>query len=113
VAGGQSGALSPLPTPTTAQTSVPGLSSFQAKFASKKGHHGSGSTIAGILSGVLGGIVWIAGTIALILWRQRVKRRKATRAAAAVIFGNRAVPLQEKRNRDDPPPEDIVVPSAI
>ena len=32
----------------------------------------------------------------LVLWRQCDKRRKATRAAAAVILGNRAVPLQEK-----------------
>ena len=39
---------------------------------------------------------------------------KTTRAAAAVILGNRGVPLQEKvskRNQDYPPPD--VVPSAI
>src|SRR6266852_8954781 len=110
VAAGQSGTLSPLPTPTTTQTSVPGLSSSQAQFMSKKSHHSSNT--AAIVGGVLGGIVFIALTVVLMLWRQRIKRRKATRAAAAVILGNRAVPLQEKvskRNQDDPTPD--VVPS--
>jgi hypothetical protein len=113
VAGGQSGTFSPLPTPTTTETSIPGLSASQAQFASKDNGHHSNKTAA-IVGGVLGGIVFIVLTIGLMLWRQRVKRRKATRAAAAVIFGSRAVPLQEKvskRNRDDPPPD--VVSSAI
>lgn len=110
MAAGQSGTFSPVPTPTTSQTAVPGLSSAQVQFISKKGHHGN--NIGAIVGGVLGGIVFIVSTIALMLWRQRIKRRKATSAAAAVIFGNRAVPLQEKkRNRDDPPPD--VIPSAI
>ena len=103
VAGGQSGTLSPIPTPATTQTSVPGLSNSQAQFANKsKGH---GSNTAAIVGGVLGGIVFIVLTVGLMLWRQRVKRRKATRAAAAVILGNRAVPLQEKKNREDPQPD--------
>jgi hypothetical protein len=109
VAGGQSGTLSPLPTPTTTQTSVPGLSSSQAKFSENGGHHSN--NIAAIVGGVLGGIFFIGLTIALMLWRQRIKRRKATRAAAAVILGNRGVPLQEKRNREDSLPG--VIPSAI
>jgi len=105
-AGGQSGTFSPLPTPTTTQTSVPGLSSSQAQFLSKSNSHSNKT--AAIVGGVLGGIVFIVLTIVLMLWGQRIKRRKATRAAAAVMFGSRAVPLQEKvskRNRDDPPPD--------
>jgi hypothetical protein len=98
VAGDQSGTLSPLPSPTTTQTSVPGLSDSQAQFAEGKGHH---ANRAAIIGGVLGGIVFIVLTVGLMLWRQRIKRRKATRAAAAVILGNRGVPLQEKKNRDD------------
>jgi hypothetical protein len=103
VAGGQSGTLSPIPTPTTTQTSVPGLSNSQAQFVNKGNGHGSNT--AAIIGGVLGGIVFIVLTVGLMLWRQRVKRRKATRAAAAVILGNRAVPLQEKKNREDPHPD--------
>jgi tellurite resistance protein TehA-like permease len=112
VAAGQPGTLSPLPTPTTTQTSVPGLSSYQAQFAKDNGHHSNKT--AAIVGGVLGGIIFIVLTIVLMLWGQRIKRRKATRAAAAVIFGNHAVPLQEKvskRNQDDLPPD--VVSSAI
>lgn len=109
VAGGQSGTLSPLPTPTTTQTSVPGLSSVQAQFASKSLSHHSNNTGA-IVGGVLGGIVFIVSTIVLMLWIQRVKRRRATRAAAAVILGNHAVPLQEKvsRRNQDEPPSDVI-----
>ena len=113
VAGGQSGTLSPLPTAKTTQTNVPGLSSSQVHFIKGKGRHGSNT--AAIVGGVLGGIVFIALTVTLMLWRQRVKRRKATRKAASVILGHRisAVPLQEKkRNRDDPLPPDAI-PSAI
>jgi hypothetical protein len=112
-AAGQSGTLFPLPTPTTTQTSVPGLSSSQAQFTSKDHGHHSNKTAA-IAGGVLGGIVFIVLTIVLMLWRQRIKRRKSTRAAAAVIFGDRPVPLQEKvskRSQDDPPSD--VVSSAI
>lgn len=65
-----------------------------------KGHHSTNA--AAIIGGVLGGIVFIVLTVGLMLWRQRIKRRMATRAAAAVILGNRAMPLQEKKNRDDP-----------
>src|SRR6266576_5966668 len=93
VAAGQSGTFSPLPTPTTTETFVPGLSASQAQFASKDhGHHSSNKNkIAAIVGVVLGGIVFIVLTIVLMLWRQRIKRREATRAAAAVIFGSRAV----------------------
>ncbi len=106
------GTLPPLPTPTTTQTSVPGLSSSQAHFASKNRNHHSNVTGA-IVGGVLGGIVFIALTIALFLWRQRIKRRNTTKAAAAVILRNR-VPLEEKvpkMNGDEPPPD--VIANAI
>jgi len=66
-----------------------------------------------IVGGVLGGIVFIALTIALFLWRQRIKRRNTTKAAAAVILRNR-VPLEEKvpkMNGDEPPPD--VIANAI
>ncbi|KAF8491365.1 hypothetical protein F5888DRAFT_1060486 [Russula emetica] len=109
--GGESGTFSPLPTPTTTQTSVPGLSSSQSQFASKGNAHHSNETAA-VVGGVLGGIVFIVLTIALMLWRQRIKRRRTTRAAAAVILGNRGVPLQEKKRNRDEPPRDIVA-SAI
>jgi tellurite resistance protein TehA-like permease len=102
VTSGESGTLSPLPTPTTTQTAVPGLTSDQAHFTSK-GHHSNKT--AAIVGGVLGGIAFIALSVGLLLWRQRIKRRKATRAASAIIFANRAVPLQEKvsrRSRDEP-----------
>jgi len=108
VAAGKSGTLSPHPTPTTTQTSVPGLSSSQAKFASK--NHGS-NHVGAIAGGVLGAITFIVLTVVLMIWRQRIKRRKATRAAAAVILGNHAVPLQEKVPKRKPPPD--VVPSVI
>jgi hypothetical protein len=103
---GESGALSPLPTPTTTQTVVPGLSSSQAAFVSKNSGHSSKNKTAAIVGGILSGIAFIALAVALLLWRQRIKRRKTTRAAASIIFANRAVPLQEKvsrRNRDEPP----------
>ncbi|KAI0275675.1 hypothetical protein BGY98DRAFT_43922 [Russula aff. rugulosa BPL654] len=47
VAGDQSGTLSPLPSPTTTQTSVPGLSDSQAQFAKGKGHHANRAAIIG------------------------------------------------------------------
>ncbi|KAH9992127.1 hypothetical protein BJV77DRAFT_1003629 [Russula vinacea] len=103
---GESGAVSPLPTPTTTQTAVPGLSSSQAAFLSKNSGHNSKNKTAAIVGGVLSGIAFIVLSVALLLWRQRIKRRKTTRAAASIIFANRAVPLQEKvtrRNRDEPP----------
>jgi len=109
VSSGKSGTLSHQPTPTTTQTSVPGLSSSQAQFASKGNHHSNHT--AAIVGGVLGGIVFIALTIVLMLWGQRVRRRRATRTAATFILGNNAVPLQEKMSKRKPPPD--VVPSAI
>jgi hypothetical protein len=114
---GESGTLSPLPTPTTTQTAVPGLSSSQAQFLfdNNGGHHdSSGKKTAAIVGGILSGIAFIVLSVALLLWRQRIRRRKTTRKASAIIFANRAVPLQEKvsrRNRDEPPPD--VVQDAI
>jgi len=113
VPAGVSGTLSPLPTPTATQTAVPGLSTSQAKFASDNSSgssHHSGRKTAAIVGGVLSGIAFIALAITLLLWRQRIKRRKTTRKAASVIFANRAVPLQEKVSRwsrDEPPPDVI------
>jgi len=95
--------------PTTTQPSVPGLSSSQSPFVSKYSHHSNKT--AAIVGGVLGGIVFIVLTIVLMLWRQRIKRRRATRAAAASILSNLAVPLQDKvskRNQDDPPPDNAI-----
>lgn len=102
VTASESGSLSPLPTPTTTQTAVPGLTSDQAHFTSKS-HHSNKT--AAIVGGILGGIAFVVLSMGLFLWRQRIKRRKTTRAASAIIFANRAVPLQEKvsrRSRDEP-----------
>jgi len=111
VPAGVSGTLSPIPTPTATQTVVPGLSPSQADFASENsGHRSSSRKTAAIVGGVLSGVVFIALSVTLLLWRQRVNRRKTTRKAASVIFANRPVPLQEKvsrSNRDGPPPDVI------
>lgn len=96
VTSGESGSLSPLPTPTTTQTSVPGLASSQ--LPSKNGH-GKGKSVGGIVGGILSGIAFIVASVGLLLWRARIKRRRTTRAAASMIFANRAMPLQEKVNR--------------
>ncbi|KAH9971460.1 hypothetical protein BJV74DRAFT_244694 [Russula compacta] len=95
-ASGGPGSLSPLPTPTTTQTSVPGLTSSQ--LASTNGH-GKGRNVGGIVGGILSGIAFIVASVGLLLWRARIKRRRTTRAAAAMIFANHAMPLQEKVNR--------------
>ena len=73
------------PTPTTTQTVVPGLP-----------HSSSKRNIGAIIGGIVGGVVVVVAALGLFLWRARVKRRKATRAAATVIFANRALPLREK-----------------
>jgi len=91
------GTLAATPTPTTTETSVPGLSASQAHFLGKKDH--SKPKIAGIVGGIFGGLAIVGAAATLWLWRARVKRRKATRAAAEVIFANRALPLQEKTTR--------------
>jgi len=73
---------------------VPGLSSSQTVAVHT---HSSSKKIAGIVGGVLGGLAFIAAVVALLLWRARVRRRTATRVAAAAMFpGHTAVPLQEK-----------------
>jgi hypothetical protein len=58
----------------------------------------------------MGGIV-VAVSLPLFLWRARVKRRKAKRAAAAVILANRSLPLRENPEKgtksEDGGPDDI------
>ena len=104
--------MTSLPAPTTAQTSVPGLSSSQAQYISSKTKSSSSNSrkIGAIVGGVLSGIVLVAASVALFLWRARVKRRKTTRKAAEVIFANHAMPMQEKvfKPRDQEEPRDVV-----
>ncbi|KAH9021570.1 hypothetical protein EDB85DRAFT_2000123 [Lactarius pseudohatsudake] len=99
---GQPGTLAAPATPTTTQTAVPGLSSTQVAIVS----HGSSSSkkIGAIVGGVLGGLAFIAATVALLLWRARVRRRTATRVAAEAMFpGRTALPLQEKLGKKEEP----------
>lgn len=106
--------MTSLPAPTSSSTAVPGLSSSQAQFLSSKtkSHSNKGKKIAAIVGGTLCGIALVAASVALWLWRARIKRRRTTRAAAAVIFANRAMPLQEKVTRPREEPVDAV-PEAI
>ncbi|KAH9952298.1 hypothetical protein BGW80DRAFT_1260935 [Lactifluus volemus] len=83
---GATGVLEIPPTPTTTRTVVPGLST----------HHNRTSKIGAVIGGLIGGVIAVAAALALFLWRARVKRRKATRAAAAVILANRSLSLREK-----------------
>jgi TctA family transporter len=101
--------MTSLPAPTSSSTAVPGLSSAQAHFLSSKlkGSH-NGKKIAAIVGGTLCGIALVAAFVALYVWRARVKRRKTTRAAAAVIFGTHAMPMQEKVSRPREEPVDAV-----
>jgi hypothetical protein len=94
--------MTSLPAPTSTETSVPGLSSSQAQyFASKtKSSSNHARKIAAIVGGVLGGMILVAASVALFVWRARVKRRKATRDAAEVIFAKGAFPMQEKVSGD-------------
>lgn len=85
---GQPGTLAAPATPTTTQTSVPGLSSTQLP------SHSSSSKVPAIVGGVLGALALLAAVIVLMLWRARVHRRRATRLAAAAMFP--ALPLKEK-----------------
>jgi len=106
--------MTSLPAPTTSSTAVPGLSSSQAQWLSSKtkGHSNKGKKIAAIVGGTLCGIALVAASVGLWLWRARIKRRRTTRAAAAVIFANRAMPMQEKvSGRRDEPVD--AVPEAI
>jgi predicted membrane-bound spermidine synthase len=82
-----------LPTPTTTQTVVPGLTHQSSK----------GRKIGAVIGGIVCGIVVVVAALGLFLWRARVKRRRATRAAAAVMLANRALHLREKgaKTRDE------------
>jgi len=98
---GGPGTLAAPATPTTTQTAVPGLSSSQ--MASHASGGSSSKRIAAITGGLLGGLAFIAAFVGLLLWRARIRRRKATRVAAAAMFpGNTAVPLQEKFAKKQP-----------
>jgi len=114
---GEPATMTSLPSPTTSQTAVPGLSSSQAQFWSsmEKDRSNKARKIAAIVGGVLGGIVLVAASVALLLWRARTRRRRTTRAATAVIFSNRRDrAMQMKENVSKPinrpldiPPETI------
>ena len=91
--------MTSLPAPTTTKTCPPGLSSSQAQYLASKTKSGGSNNagkIAGIVGGVLGGIILVAGSVVLFIWRARVKRRKATRDAAMVIFAKGTLPAPEK-----------------
>ncbi|KAI0260306.1 hypothetical protein BC834DRAFT_554096 [Gloeopeniophorella convolvens] len=94
----EAGTLAAPPVPTSTQTKVPGLSSQQL------GESSSHSHVAAIVGGVVGGLALIALGVVLALWRARVRRRSATRAATDVIFARRtsAMPIQETKNVDGP-----------
>jgi hypothetical protein len=103
--------MTSLPAPTTKATTVPGLSSSQAKyFSSKTKGSDRARKIGAIVGGVLSGIVLVAASVALFLWRARSKRRRTTRKAAEIIFANHAMPMQEKvfKGRDQEEPRDVV-----
>jgi len=110
---GEPATMTSLPTPTSSQTTVPGLSSSQAHFLSSKLHpNNMGRKTAAIVGGILSAIALVAASVALLLWRARVKRRRTTRAASVIIFGNQAMPMQEKVSRSQAEPRDAV-PDAI
>jgi|SRR6266404_2714277 len=93
--GGQAGKLAASPAPTTTQTTVPGLSSSQLGSV----HHSSSKNkIGAIVGGLLGGLALLATAVFFFLWRARLRRRQATRAAAASMFPV-VVPLQEKKEK--------------
>ncbi|KAI9436124.1 hypothetical protein F5148DRAFT_25864 [Russula earlei] len=106
VAPGQTGSLSVQPTQTTTQTSVPGLSSNQTQFMSKKNGHSRAGKVGGIVGGILSGLLVIAVALALWIWRARIKRRRMTRTASSMIFANRPIML-EKVARDRYEPHDV------
>jgi hypothetical protein len=111
---GEPATMTSLPTPTSSQTTVPGLSSSQAHFLSSKlnPHNNTGRKIAAIVGGILSAIALVAASVALLLWRARIKRRRTTRAASVIIFANQAMPMQEKVSRSQDEPRDAV-PEAI
>lgn len=114
---GEPATVTSLPAPTTSQTAVPGLSSSQARFWSevRKDHRNKARKIAAIVGGVIGGIVLVAALVTMLLWRARIRRRRTTRAASAIIFPNRrGSSMQMKESISEPingpfdiPPETI------
>jgi hypothetical protein len=95
--------MTSLPAPTSTATSIPGLSSSQAQYLASKTTTSSNNArkIGAIVGGVLGGVVLVAAAVALFLWRARVKRRRATRDATAVIFAKGDLAMQEKTSSGD------------
>lgn len=99
---GQPGTLAAAATPTTTQTSVPGLLSSQLSHA-----HNS-KRIPAIVGGVLGALAFVAAFIMLMLWHARIRRRRATRLAAAAMFP--ALPLKEKHAKTTSDAENVLPP---
>jgi hypothetical protein len=105
-----------LPTPTTTQTAIPGLSSSQAQFwaDAQKDHSDNAGTIAAIAGGVIGGIVLVMALVALLLWRARIRRRRTTRAASAIIFPNpRDRAMRMKRSISKPINRPLDAPAEV
>jgi len=100
---GQPGTLAAPATPTTTQTSVPGLSSTQLPSLSH-----SSKRVPAIVGGVIGALAFIAAAVGLMLWHARFRRRRATRLAAAAMFP--AVPLKEKHTKTTDDAESVVAP---
>jgi hypothetical protein len=100
---GQPGTLAAPATPTTTQTSVPGLSSTQLP-----SHSHSSKRVPAIVGGVIGALAFIAAAVGLMLWHARFRRRRATRLAAAAMFP--AVPLKEKHTKTTDDAESVVAP---
>jgi hypothetical protein len=98
VIAGETGTLAILPTPTTTQTAVPGLPHSTSNRRKK---------IGAVIGGIVCGVLIVAAALGLFFWHARVKRRKVTRAAASVIFANRALPPWEKGAKSADGPHDV------
>jgi hypothetical protein len=95
---GETGTLAVVPTPTTTQTAVPGLVLSKPNKRRK---------IGAVVGGIVSGVVVIAAALGVFLWYARVKRRKATSAAATVIFANRSLSFREKGAKNTDGPHDV------
>jgi hypothetical protein len=101
---GQAAKMTSLPAPTSTATSIPGLSPSQEQYLASKTMTSSNNNarrIGAIVGGVLGGVVLVAAAVALFVWRARVKRRRATRDATAIIFAKGDLAMQEKTSSRD------------